>query len=226
MEHIDPDFADLFEVEPVRLSKADKFHKTVSNVKREAQEAARGLREDAYIAELMRTGSRSEANKALGMESRGAGPFRNPETRKRLHARILALREQLQITPERVLKEYARIAFADIRCVFDDEGHLVPVDELDDDTAAAVSSVDVQTIGDGEGVMQTATHKVKMYDKLNALNVLAKRLKLYEDSVKVEGSIEVKQMSRNEKARRIAFFLQEALRKKEQENSTAVEGSK
>lgn len=226
METIDPDFADLFETEPPRLSKADKWHQTLSNTKREAQEAARDLREDAYMAALIRTGSRCEANKAIGLEPQSAGLFRNPEARRRLHSRILTLRKNLNITPERVLQEYARIAFADIRCVFDDNGHLVPIDELDDDTAAAVSSVDVQTIGDAESVMQTATHKVKMYDKLNALNVLAKRLKLYSDSIEVEGSIEVKQMSRNEKARRIAFFLQEALRKKEQENSTPVEGSK
>lgn len=225
METIDPDFADLFE-EPDRRSKSEKFHATMGQRRREDMDAVQQLREDAYLATLIATGSRKDANKALGMEPDSRGLFRSIKGRERLHARILELRKNLNITPERVLQEYARIAFADIRCIFDDNGTLVPLHELDDDTAAAVASVEVQTIGDADGVMKTDTHKLKMYDKLNALNVLAKRLKLYEDSLKVEGSLEVSQMSKNEKARRIAFFLQEALRKKEQENSTAVEGSK
>ncbi len=224
MENIDPDFADLFEA-PDRRTKSEKFHATLGKHRREDMDAVQQLREDAYLATLMATGSRKDANAALGMEPNSRGLFCSIKGRERLHARILELRKNLNITPERVLQEYARIAFADIRCIFDDNGTLVPLHELDDDTAAAVASVEVQTIGDKEGVMKTDTHKVKMYDKLNALGVLAKRLKLYEDSLKVEGSLEIGKMSKNEKARRIAFFLQEALRKKEQEDSTAVEGS-
>lgn len=226
METIDPDFADLFEPEPDRRAKSEKYHDTLRGKRREDTEVVKQLREDAYVEALIKTGSRADANRAVGLTPRGDGLFRTNESRQRLHARILELRKNLNITPERVLQEYARIAFADIRCIFDDNGALVPLHELDDDTAAAVASVEVQTIGDKEGVMKTDTHKLKMYDKLNALNVLAKRLKLYEDSIKVEGSLEVNKMSKNEKARRIAFFLQEALRKKEQENSTPVEGSK
>lgn len=224
MENLDPDFADLFE-EPDRRTKSEKFHDTRTSKRGADSAAAKQLREDAYIATLVKTGSRCEANKAVGLSPYGDGLFRSIAGRERLHARILELRKNLNITPERVLQEYARIAFADVRCIFDDNGTLIPIHELDDDTAAAVASVEVQTIGDKEGVMKTDTHKVKMYDKLNALGVLAKRLKLYEDSIKVEGSLEVNKMSKNEKTRRIAFFLQEALRKKEQEDSTAVEGS-
>src|SRR4051812_27986220 len=48
------------------------------------------------------------------------------------------LAEKAGISTERVLKEYGRLAFLDIRKAFDENGNLRPVHELDDDTAAAV----------------------------------------------------------------------------------------
>ena len=39
---------------------------------------------------------------------------------------------------DRVLTEYAKLAFLDIRKAFDEDGNLKPIHELDDDTAAAI----------------------------------------------------------------------------------------
>lgn len=45
------------------------------------------------------------------------------------------------ITQDRVLQEYERLALFDIRKIYNDDGTLKRVSELDDDTAAAVVSV-------------------------------------------------------------------------------------
>lgn len=84
--------------------------------------------------------------------------------------------EELAITPGRVLREYARIAFADPRKLYDENGDLKKPSEWDDDTAAAVSGVDIQehTYKDGKSDSETTTtnRKARMHDKKSALEVL------------------------------------------------------
>jgi phage terminase small subunit len=81
-----------------------------------------------------------------------------------------------RITADRVLREYARIAFADIRD-FTTPGEtkgatdLKSVAALSDDEAAAV--VELSSTPDGKGL------KVKLHDKKQALDALARHLGLF-----------------------------------------------
>ena len=89
---------------------------------------------------------------------------------------------KLDISIERVLKEFARVAFSDIRTIFTKDGQLVSPTSMDDDTAATVGSIEVVTkyIGSGEDMEVEYTHKIKLNDKLRALENLGKYLKIYE----------------------------------------------
>ncbi len=80
--------------------------------------------------------------------------------------------KRTQITADRVLREYARIAFADIR-TFAGRGaaSLKDVADLSDDDAAAV--VELNGAADGKGL------KVKLHDKKKALDALARHLGLF-----------------------------------------------
>ena len=92
--------------------------------------------------------------------------------------RATQLREQrTQITQDRVVKEIARLGFSDLRKLFDANGNLKPLHELDDDTAAALAGVDVVVTGDGENVLQVK--KIKLWDKNSALEKLSKHLQLW-----------------------------------------------
>lgn len=93
---------------------------------------------------------------------------------------------KLEITRERVLQEMARVAFHDPRKFFDDGGNLIPVVDLDDDTAAALAGMDVNMrmvrgpdgetkVNETEGV-----HKIKIADKMVALDKLSRHLGLFE----------------------------------------------
>lgn len=77
----------------------------------------------------------------------------------------------LTITAERVLAEYARIAFQDAGAFFttDDKGkpRLKTMEELTPDQRAAVSEFDLNA------------KKLKLYDKQTALQALGKHLKLF-----------------------------------------------
>lgn len=98
-------------------------------------------------------------------------------------ARIAELRERAaeraEISMGHTLREIARLAFFDVRKLVGDDGTPKPLQELDEDTAAAISSVDLARIGNAEvGVGEVL--KVRMADKLQALEKLAKYLGLYE----------------------------------------------
>ncbi|WP_152051812.1 terminase small subunit [Tautonia marina] len=91
-----------------------------------------------------------------------------------------------EATADRVIAELARLAFLDIRKAFDEEGNLKPIHELDDDTAAAISGLEVETLFEGKGSEREAVgrlHKIKLSDKKGALDSLAKTLGIAPDKL-------------------------------------------
>jgi phage terminase small subunit len=87
-----------------------------------------------------------------------------------------------------VLEELRRLAFTDIRTFFDADGNLKPVQDLDDDQAACLASREViiknAKAGDGPTV---EIHKIKLWDKMRALELLAKHFGLLTERLEVSG---------------------------------------
>src|SRR5579863_1610857 len=82
------------------------------------------------------------------------------------------------VTADRVLLEYARIAFADARKYFDWGPHgvkILPAATLDDDAAAAVA---ILTGGYGK---RRHVHRLRLHDKQRALDMLARHVGLWTD---------------------------------------------
>lgn len=82
--------------------------------------------------------------------------------------------DKLQITYERTMQEYARLAFFDIRKIYDDNGALKEVKDLDDDTAAALAGIESVELNGPEGISLGTNKKVKTYDKKGALDSICK----------------------------------------------------
>lgn len=92
---------------------------------------------------------------------------------------------KLEISAERVLQEFARLAFYDPGKFFEDDGSLKRVKDLDDDTRMAMSGLEVMEMFEGTGDEKHAyglLKKVKLASKLTALESLGKHLKLFGDS--------------------------------------------
>jgi hypothetical protein len=93
-----------------------------------------------------------------------------------------------------VLKEYATIAFSDVRALFDDKGNLRPVHELAEDVARSIASVEVtkqRTRKDGEVITEEWVSKVKVWDKRAALADVARVLAMFKDRVEHVGPVQV-----------------------------------
>ena len=94
------------------------------------------------------------------------------------------LREEYQkksgINKQRILDEYAKIAFSDIRELYSEDNQLLDVKKIDDNVAGSVSSVEVDEMTNKYGEIIGYTKKVKLHNKLAALDSLGKVLGIFE----------------------------------------------
>ncbi len=101
----------------------------------------------------------------------------------KISTRIMQLRaamaKRAEIDQDRLTQEYARIAFADFRQYFDEDGNIIPIKDLSDDAAAVLAGVDVQMVGIGDDTSHDK--KFKTWNKLKALNDLAKHLGFFKE---------------------------------------------
>lgn len=108
--------------------------------------------------------------------------LRLPEVAARVGELDSKLLTKADITAERVMLELARLAFADVRGLYDDKGQLRPVNELDDDTAASIAGIEIDTVitaaRGGRAKTTVRTAKVRRYEKAGALRVLAQHFKI------------------------------------------------
>jgi phage terminase small subunit len=114
----------------------------------------------------------------------------HPAVVEHLNKLIKQRSERTQITADTVITETARLAFADLRKLFDENGGLLPVQQWPDDTAAAVASVEIDELfeGFGENRIQVGhTKKVKLWDKPRSLEMLGKHLKLWVERMEHTG---------------------------------------
>lgn len=100
--------------------------------------------------------------------------------------------KRTEITQDMVLRELARIGFSDIRKLFNESGSLKRVEELDDDAAAFVSSVEVVTrkVPGGEDNEVEHTAKIKMWDKRAALVDVGKHLGMFKETVNLNHGVQ------------------------------------
>ena len=103
--------------------------------------------------------------------------------------------DRTEVTADMVVKELARIGFSDLRNMLTPNGSLLDPQDWDDDTAAAISSIEVVT-NTGEGgkdedgrKIVEHTHKIKVWDKNNALEKLGKHLGMFVERHKHSGNV-------------------------------------
>lgn len=88
--------------------------------------------------------------------------------------------KRTMVTIDKVQGEIARLAFSDIRDYYREDGTLKNPHELSDDAAAALAGIEVVEMHDSDGNKIGDTTKIKPYDKLSALDKLARRLGMFE----------------------------------------------
>lgn len=115
-----------------------------------------------------------------------------PQTLARQAARAKVI-EEAGLTAARVLEEYRRLAFMDLRTFFDEDGNLKPMQQLSAEQGSAMASIEVviKNIAAGDG-QTDRIHKFKLWDKTKALESLAKHFGLLVEKIEHSGGISVK----------------------------------
>jgi hypothetical protein len=94
-----------------------------------------------------------------------------------LQQRTEEIAQKVQVTHDMVMSELCKIAFGNMGNYFLPDGRMKPMHELNDDEKAALWSISVNDDGSGSSAM--ATTKFRMYNKLSALDKIAKHLNFY-----------------------------------------------
>lgn len=149
----------------------------------------RGLtpKQATFVDEYLKDLNSTQAAIRAGYSARNAGKI-GPELlgKTRIAAEIatrMAAREKrTEITQDRVLQEYARLAFLDPAKLFDESGRPLPIQQMDEDTRRAIVGVDVATVGNDQmGVGEVL--KLRLADKRAALDSVARHLGMFNDKL-------------------------------------------
>src|ERR1700740_973734 len=147
-----------------------------------------------YLTDLNATQAAMRAGySARTAEVQGCRLLSNVKIAEAVQFAMEARSKRTEITADRVLEEFAKIGFADVRKIFTAGGALLSPADMDDATAATIASVEVVTRrlpgAEGEAADVEYVHKVKAWDKVSALTHIGRHLGMFKD--KVEHSFEV-----------------------------------
>ena len=151
---------------------------------------ALNLRQDKFVDEYMIDRNATQAAIRAGYSAAtakqiGSKLLTNIDVLTEVNKRLSEYKADNRITIERIKEEYAKLAFFDARKLFDAEGRPLPVTLLDDDTAAAISGIEVQTVGNADAGLGEI-RKYRITDKKGALDSLGKHLGMFIDKSEIE----------------------------------------
>lgn len=120
----------------------------------------------------IRAGYSPDTAYSIGQEN-----LKKPEIKMRIEKAMAERSRRIGINQDRVLRELARVAFANASDMINMEDATLRADASEDDTAA-IQSVKVKTFGE-DGVER----EIKMGDKLKALELIGKHLGMFKDNL-------------------------------------------
>lgn len=150
-----------------------------------------------YLEDLNQTQAYMRVYKDASYETAMANSSKimaKPRVKKAIQEQMDARARRTLVTADRVIHELAKIGFSDIRNIFTDSGSLKRPESMDEETAAAISSIEVVTRPSGEydendNPIIENIHKIRMSDKRAALELLGKHLVIFTDKTQHTGEL-------------------------------------
>lgn len=131
-------------------------------------------RQHAFVQAVLKGCAKAEAARRAGYSERGASVqatrlLANAEICSAIAAGQKRAEAKTGVTQQRILDELAKLAFSDLRGMYDAQGQLLPPSQWSDEVAAAVAGAEtVEMPGDAGGKLK----RVKRWDKVRALELL------------------------------------------------------
>lgn len=147
-----------------------------------------------FVNEYVKSRNATAAAKRAGYSKKTAhsqGPrlLENVEIKAAIDNFLNRATEKAELSVASVLAELKKVGFAKLAHAFGPDGALLPLDQMPEDTQAALAGVESDEIFVGRGAtkMQIGhTRKVKMVDKIRALELIGKHFKMFTDVTEVK----------------------------------------
>ena len=108
--------------------------------------------------------------------------LRKPSVKKAVAERQKAALKTVGLTPERVVEQMGRLAFADIREAFDENGSLKDLKDIPPELASAIAGIEIK-----ETKTKGTVVKIRFEPKSRALEQLGKHFKLFTEVHEIRG---------------------------------------
>lgn len=122
-------------------------------------------------------------------QEQGSRLLSNVKVSEAIQAAMDKRAKRTEVTADRVIRELAKLAFANVQDFVDESGALKNPLELSRDDAAAIQELTQESIGNGEEVV--LRRKYKLSDKKGNLELLGRHLKLFTDKVENSGAVDL-----------------------------------
>jgi phage terminase small subunit len=148
-------------------------------------------RQEKFVAEYVKDLNASRAARVAGYSAKradqsGYQALRSIEVAGAVREAIGRDLRDSDVSAARVLEELRRVAFTDVRSLFDEKGDLIPVTEWTAEQGSALASFEVARASGADTV-----RRVKLVDKVKALEMLAKHFALLVDRRETSAAITV-----------------------------------
>lgn len=159
-------------------------------------------KQQLFVAEYLIDKNATRAYIAAGYSKNGAAQsaerlLRNADIQAEIDRKFSKQLEKAGLTSERVLSAIAKVAFFDPRKFFNADGSAKQMSEIDEDTALALAGMEVVELFEGNGDQKHCyglLKKFKLSDRLRALELAGRHLKLFTDKVDLSGQVAVKRV--------------------------------
>jgi phage terminase small subunit len=182
------------------MSKRASFRKTGGKRGIKTSPDDLNIKEQIFVREYLKDENGTRAAIAAGY-SRKTAPqaasrlLKSVKVQAELVKVTTKLCDDLEISEKRILWELARMAFYDPRKIFDADGRIKPITELDDDTAMAIAGLETahKVVGDEADGCVVFT-KVKLADKRANCELLGRKLKMWTDKIDHGGRMTLEEL--------------------------------
>jgi phage terminase small subunit len=146
-----------------------------------------------FVAEYLKDRNATQAAIRAGYSEhtaneQGSRLLANVSVRHAINGGIQKLEKKCEITAEKVLKRLWRIANADLAQFYDRNGNLKNVHDIPKTHRFALMGIEIDEIWNGLGqdrIRTGETKKIKIADKIRALELLGRHLKMFTDNVEI-----------------------------------------
>jgi len=175
------------------------------------------LKQQAFVREYLvdlnataaaiRAGYSKKTARSIGEEN-----LKKPDISEQIKALTKETAHKVELTAEGTLKQIMYQGYSDIRQLFNQDGSLKKITELPAELSAAIQSIEVVAKSQAGGQVEYV-HKIRLTDKIRALELLGKYLKMFVDRHEHTGkngsplSPEVEDIEERRLARLIAIIL-------------------